>query len=151
LKWRFIDQERDGLGFSISVFPRIIFNIVQSSARPGLSEDGTRFQMPFQIAKKIGIVDLDVECGALASTVGRSEWLYGIVGGIEATKQIELVAELHGTSRMCFDRDVLRVNFGIRQTLTEHFIFIGSLGHEVRAPADESLAFVGYMGVQLLY
>lgn len=151
LKWRFIDQEQDGLGFSTSVFPRIIFNIVQSSARRGLSEDGTRFQLPFQIAKKIGIVDLDVECGALASTVGRSEWLYGIVGGIEVTKQTELVAELHGTSRMSFERDALTVNFGIRQTLTEHFIFIGSLGHEVRAPADESLAFVGYMGVQLLY
>jgi hypothetical protein len=151
LKWRFIDQEQDGLGFSMSMFPRIIFNIVQSSVRRGLSEDGTRFQLPFQIAKKIGIVDLDFECGAVASTVGRSEWLYGIVGAIEVTKQTELMAELHGTSRMSFDQDVLTVNFGVRQTLTARCILIGSLGHEVRAPAGESLGFIGYMGVQLLY
>jgi hypothetical protein len=151
VKWRFFDEEQDGFGFSMSMFPRIIFNIVQSSARRGLAEDGTRFQLPFQIAKKVGIVDLDVEWGPLASTVGRSEWLYGIVGGIEVTKKTVLMAEFHGTSRMSFDQDVLTVNFGVRQTLTEHCILIASLGHEVRAPAGESLAFIGYMGVQLLY
>jgi hypothetical protein len=151
LKWRFIDAEKDGLGFDMSMFPRVIFNVTQSSVRRGLSEDGTRFQLPFQIAKQIGIGDLDFEWGALASTVGRSEWLYGIVGGVELSKTTKLMAELHGTSRMSFDQDTLTLNFGIRQTLTERCIFIGSLGHELRAPAGEDRAFIGYMGVQLLY
>ena len=151
LKWRFIDQEHDGLGFSVSMFPRVIFNIDQSSARRGLSEKGTRFQLPFQIAKNFGIVDFDVEWGALAITVGRSEWLYGMVAGIEVTKKTELMAELHGTSRMSFDQEVLTVNFGMRQMLTQHCVFIGSVGREVRSPAGEPLAFIGYIGVQLLY
>jgi hypothetical protein len=149
LKWRFLDEEK--FGADVSMFPRVIFNIVQSSVRRGLSEDGTRVQLPFQVAKKFGKVALDFESGALASTVGRSEWLYGIVGGVELTKSTMVMAELHGTSRISFDRDVLAVNCGIRQKLTDHSILIASLGHEVRVPDEEELALIGYCGVQLLY
>ena len=149
LKWRFLDQENAGA--DVSMFPRVIFNITQSSIRRGLSEDGTRVQLPFQVAKRFGKVALDFEWGALASTVGRSEWLYGIVGGVELTKSTMVMAELHGTSRISFDRDVLAVNVGIRQKLTDHAILIASLGHEVRVPDEEELALIGYCGVQLLY
>jgi len=149
VKWRFLDEERSG--FDMSMFPRILFNVTQSSVRRGLAEDGTRFQIPFQLAKKFGAVDLDFECGALARTVGRSEWLYGIVGGVEVTKSTTVMAELHGTSRMSFDRDVLSVNVGIRRKLTNQAILIASLGHDVRSPAGEPPAFIGYCGMQLLY
>jgi hypothetical protein len=149
LKWRFLDEEKAGI--DVSMFPRVIFNIVQSSFRRGLSEDGTRVQLPFQVAKKFGKVALDFEWGPLASTVGRSEWLYGIVGGVELTKSTMVMAELHGTSRISFDRDVLAVNVGIRQKLTDHSILIASLGHEVRVPEEEELALIGYCGMQLLY
>ncbi|MEY2539592.1 MAG: hypothetical protein QOG67_3332 [Verrucomicrobiota bacterium] len=149
LKWRFLDEEKAGV--DVSMFPRVIFNILQSSVRRGLSEDGTRVQLPFQVAKKFGKVALDFEWGALASTVGRSEWLYGILGGVELTKSTTVMAELHGTSRMSFDRDVLAVNVGIRQKLTEHSILIASLGRQVRVPDEEEFALIGYCGVQLVY
>ena len=149
LKWRFLDEEQNGI--SVSTFPRVIFNVLQSSVRRGLSEDGTRAQLPVQVAKTFGIFDLDFEWGPLVSTIGRSEWLYGIVGGVELNKTTKLMAELHGTSRISFDDDVLAVNFGVRQTITDHCIFIGSLGHEVRASNDDPLAFIGYIGMQLLY
>ena len=61
------------------------------------------------------------------------------------------MAELHGTSRTNFSRDVLTVNFGLRQKLTDSAVLITSLGHDVRAPDDQALAFIGYFGVQLLY
>ncbi|MBA3962190.1 MAG: hypothetical protein H0X40_09845 [Chthoniobacterales bacterium] len=61
------------------------------------------------------------------------------------------MAELQGTSRTNFTRDVLTVNVGLRQTLSERAILICSLGHEVRVPNDEQLALIGYFGVQLLY
>src|ERR1700730_2396497 len=149
LKWRFLDEEKAGV--DVSMFPRVLFNIVQSSVRRGLAEDGTRVQLPFQVAKKFGKIALDFEWGALASTVGRSQWLYGVVGGVDLTKSTTVMAEHRGTSRISFDRDVLTVNFGIRQKLTDHAILIASLGHEVRTPADQPLAFIGYCGVQLLY
>src|SRR5215472_6053379 len=76
VKWRFLDESRDG--FDMSVFPRVFFNVTQSSVRRGLAEDGTRFQSPFQAAKAFGRVHLDAEFGPRARTVGRGEWLSGI-------------------------------------------------------------------------
>lgn len=149
LKWRFLDQESDGV--SVSTFPRVIFNVLQSSVRRGLVEDGTRAQLPVQVAKKFGFISLDFEFGPLVSTVGRSEWLYGIAGGVDLTKTTAVMAELHGTARMSFARDVLTMNLGLRHEFSESVILITSLGHDVRAPAGDPLAFIGYCGLQLVY
>jgi len=149
IKWHFLDQERNIV--DMSMFPRIIFHITQSSVRRGLSEDGTRFQIPFQVGKNFGPIDLDFEFGPLVSTVGRSEFLYGIVGGTEVSKRTTIMAELRGTSHMNFTRDTVTLNFGWRHKLNEHAIWIGSLGHELRTPGDEQLALIGYCGVQLVY
>jgi hypothetical protein len=148
VKWRFLDEEKSG--FDASMFPRVIFNITQSSVRRGLAEDGTRFQIPFQVAKTFGRFHADAEFGPLASTLGRSEWIYGIVGGMELAKTTMLMAELQGTSRMNFTRDVLTVNVGLRHQLTDARILIASIGHELRDP-DQARSFIGYLGVQFLY
>ena len=148
VKWRFLDEEKSGV--DLSMFPRVIFNVTQSSVRRGLAEDGTRFQIPFQIAKTFGRIRADVEFGPVAISVGRSEWLYGIVGGYEVAKSTMVMAELHGTSRMNFSRDTLAVNFGLRQGITESSLLIISVGHEVRDTAEPT-ALIGYFGVQLLY
>lgn len=148
VKWRFLDE--DGNGVDMSMFPRVIFNVLDSSVRRGLAEDGTRFQIPFQMAKKLGTIEADFEAGPLVSTVGRGEWLYGVVAGFDFNKNSGVMAEFHGTSRINFTRDVLAVNFGLHQTLTSHAILIASLGHEVRS-AGEPLAWIGYCGVQFVY
>jgi hypothetical protein len=83
--------------------------------------------------------------------VGPGEWIYGIVGGVDLSKATMVMAELRGTSRMNFTQDVLTVNVGMRRKLTDSCIFIASLGHEVRALEGESLALIGYCGLQLLY
>jgi hypothetical protein len=147
VNWRFVDNKETD--FAISMFPRVIFNLSKSAPRRGLSDDGTRFQLPFQISKGFGRIALDVEWGALASTVGPAEWLYGSVVAFEVTKATTVMAELHGTSRTNFDNDGLTLNFGVRQNISDHVIFIGSLGRELRSP--EARALIGYCGLQLLY
>ena len=77
-------------------------------------------QSPVQVARKFGALGLDFEFGPVLRSVGRSEWLYGIVGGVEVTRTTELMAELHGTARTSFARDVLTVNAGLRQNLVAH-------------------------------
>jgi hypothetical protein len=148
VKWRFLDEDKSG--FDVSMFPRVIFNIQSSSARRGLADDGTRFQIPFQIAKTFGRFHADAEFGPVGITVGRSEWLYGIVGGFDVAKPTMLMAELHGTSRTNFSEQVVTLNFGLRHEFTETRILIVSLGHEVVSP-DEKLALIGYFGMQLVY
>ena len=148
VKWRFLDEEKNGL--DMSMFPRVIFNVTQSSVRRGLSEDGTRFQIPFQIAKTFGRFHADAEFGPVGVSVGRSEWLYGVVGGFDVAKATMLMAELHGASRTNFTRDTLTINFGLHHEITETRILIISLGHEIRTP-DEPTALIGYFGMQLLY
>jgi hypothetical protein len=149
LKWRFLDQQANGEGFDMSMFPRVIFNVVSSSARRGLSQDGTRFQIPLQMAKAFGRWHADFEFGPHVSSVGRSEWLYGIVAGLDASKRTLLMAELHGTSRINFTREVLTVNVGVHHELSETRILIVSLGREIRSP--DPLATIGYFGMQLLF
>jgi hypothetical protein len=148
VKWRFLDEEKSGV--DMSMFPRIIFNIAQSSARRDLAEEGTRFQIPFQISKTFGAFHADAEFGPLVGTVDRNEWLYGLVGGVDLTKTVMFMAELHGTARTNFTRDTLTLNFGLRQEFTKTRILIFSLGRELR-DAEAPLALVGYFGLQLLY
>ena len=148
VKWRFFDEATSG--FDMSMFPRVIFNIVQSSVHRGLAEDGTHFQIPFQIAKTFGGWHADVEFGPRASTVGRSEWLDGIVCGFDLAKPTMLMAELHDESRMNFSRDALTLNVGLRHEFTENYILILSMGHELRSP-DQPTALIGYFGMQFVY
>lgn len=147
LKWRFLDEERSG--FDVSTYPRIFFNIFHSSVRRGLADEGTRFRLPVEIAKKFGRLEVDTEIGALVGTAGRSEWLYGIVAGTEVTTTTEAMAELYATARNDFGQDTLSLNLGWRRKLSEHAIWIGSFGHELRSP--EPRAWIGYFGVQLVY
>lgn len=147
VKWRFLGNQETGVW--MSMFPRVIFNISQSSVRRGLAENGTRFQIPLQFAKAFPGFDLDLEWGPLVSTVGPAQWLYGILVEVDLSKTAALMAELHGTSRTNFSDDELAANIGVRQKLSEHCIFIGSLGHEVRS--TEARGWIGYAGVQLLY
>jgi len=147
VKWRFIDDQKTGV--TMSMFPRIIFNISESAARRGLADPGTRFQIPLQFAKAFDGFDLDLEWGPLVSTVGPAQWLYGIVVAVDVSKTAAIMAELHGTSRTNFSNDELAVNFGVRQKLSEHCIFIGSLGHELRS--TEARALIGYAGLQFVF
>lgn len=149
LKWRFLDEETSGV--DVSMFPRILFNVVHSSVRRGLAEDGTRFQIPFQAAKKFGPIDLDVEFGPLISSAGPGELMYGVVGATDLSKTTSVMAEIHATSRTNFAEDVVTLNVGFRHEFNKHAIWIASLGHEVHSGQDASLALIGYCGVQFLY
>jgi hypothetical protein len=148
MKWRFFDEATSGL--DMSMFARVIFNVAQSSVRRSLAEEGTRFQIPFQAAKTFGRLHLDAEFGPRATTVGRSEWLCGIVCGFDLAKTTMLMAELHEESQMNFSRDVLTLNVGLRHEFTENYVLIVSMGHELRS-TDQPTALIGYFGMQFVY
>lgn len=147
VKWRFLDEETDGV--SLSIFPRLLFSVLQSSVRRGLADEGTRVQCPLEAARKFGPVDLDFEFGPVLSSVGRSEWIYGIVGGVPVTSSTNVMAELHGSARANLSRDELTVNLGFRHKLNQSAALIASLGHDVRSPPGDRIPLIGYCGMQL--
>ena len=149
VKWRFLDQERGGL--AVSTFPRVEWNLLASSARRGLTEEGVRFFLPMEIGRSFGRFDLAMEVGPLIRTVDRSEWSYGVVLGTAVNSKLDLMAELHGSARTDFSDDTLTVNVGVRAELNETISLLGSLGHEVRAAPGEPLSLVSYLGVQLRF
>src|SRR4029077_6617531 len=71
VKWRFFDEATSG--FDMSMFPRVIFNVAQSSVRRGLAAERTRFKIPLKAGKAFGRLHVDAEFVPGASTVGRSE------------------------------------------------------------------------------
>ena len=148
VKWRFLAETTSGI--DMSMFPRIIFNLSQSAVRRGLADNGTRLQIPFEAGKAFGRLHINAEFGPRTNTVGRSEWFDGIVAGFDLTKSTMLMAELHDESRMNFSRDVLTLNFGLRHEVTENYILIVSMGHELRSP-DQPTALIGYFGMQFVY
>jgi len=83
------------------MFPRVIFNITQSSVRRGRPKRHP-FSKFLPGGEEIRPLHAEPEFGPLGSTIGRSEWIYGFVGGLEVSKTTMLMAELHGTSRMKF-------------------------------------------------
>lgn len=149
VKWRFLDQ--DNAAVSMSTYPRIEWNMLQSSVRHGLVDDGTRVLLPFEIARRLGLLDLDVEVGSLLSTVGRSQFIYGLVGGASITATTYVMAELNGSSRTNFDHDRLTVNFGLRQKLNRHLNLITSYGTDLRSAPGQRIPFIAYLGGQLEY
>src|SRR4029077_14498235 len=71
VKWRFLDEATSG--FDMSMFPRVVFNVAQSSVRRGLAAERTRFKIPLKAGKAFGRLHVDAEFVPGASTVGRSE------------------------------------------------------------------------------
>jgi hypothetical protein len=147
VKWRFLEQGKDG--FAVSTYPRVERSVFDSSVRQGLADDGTRFFLPVEVAHPFGPIGLDVEVGPLLSTVGRSEWDYGVVAGTAVNKSLNLMAEIHGSIRAGLIDDTLTVNVGLRQAFTKSVALIASVGHDVRAPSDAPLQLVSYCGLQL--
>lgn len=149
VKWRFSMRRRAASPCPLSRASSSISSNRPSGAAWPTMERGV--QAPVQIARKLGPIALDGEFGPMVSSVGRSEWLYGIAAGFDLAKNTSVMAELQGTARTNFTRDVLTVNFGLRHKLSASAILITSLGHEVHSPHDQQLAWIGYCGVQLLY
>ena len=105
----------------------------------------------FEAAKKLGPIELAAEFGPLLSSIGASEFIYGVVAAREITKTTSVMFEVHASSRVNLDHDVVTLNFGWRHNLSEHAIWIASLGHDVHSEEGEPLALIGYCGLQLLY
>jgi hypothetical protein len=147
IKYRFLDEERHGV--SMSVYPQFSFNNPTSSDERGLADPGTELLLPFEIARRVGPVDLGLELGYTLIEHGRDEWVYGLAAAWPLAERFELVGEVHGVATGDFEEDVLVFNLGSVLQAHEKINLLFSAGRSFRESSTTEPELLGYLGLQL--
>jgi hypothetical protein len=143
-KWRFLDQEKNGI--DMSVFPQVGFNTTSSFAHNGIVESGASCFLPFEIAATFGKWELDGELGYQYYEHDRNQWAGGPVIGYLLNDRVELIGE----ARMICDKDFrsnnLILDAGTRISLIEdHLQLLLDAGRGLRN-GDDSPHLYFYAG-----
>ena len=88
------------------MFPRVIFNVIAvlRATRDWRRRDAFSNSVPDGEDVR-ALACSTPSSGRWSAASGRSEWLYGVVAGLDVTKTAtRLMAELHATSRTNFTR-----------------------------------------------
>lgn len=145
VKWRFLDQDRDGVAMSIT--PRAVFNNPTSSVNQGLVESGTVATIPLEVGRTFGPVTLFSEVGYQFVQHDPDRLFLGIAGGYNVTERVQLLAEIFTLADADF-RDVDPItNFGFAVTLSDDLNLLFSIGRSLRDGPDDPW-LVMYAGLQ---
>jgi hypothetical protein len=147
VKWRFLDQ--DTAKVDMSMYPQLDLINSNRSVRRGVAEPGPNLLLPVEVAHAFGSVTLVSEVGYQYSSERPNEWVAGLLGAFEVTKQFELMAEIRSVSDHFLSSGDLVFNVGLRQEIVGHFELIAAAGTGLRNGTDTT-RFVGYLGFQLL-
>lgn len=149
VKWRFLDEDKDGL--DVSTYPQYSFNTVASSWQRGLVEEGSSFLLPFEFHGKVGSLEWNAEIGREFNTREADEWLYGLAVGRELSERFEFAVEVHGEGRFASGDDQLIANLGGRLKLGKNRTLLISAGRSLNHLQGQEFNFVGYLGLQFTY
>jgi len=147
VKWRFFDQDRQGI--DMSVYPQFEFNNSDSSSDRGLVDRGFKLVLPVQLKKSFGPISLNPEVGYTFREYNDNEWIYGLALGYDASTNLELLAEIGGTILEDFEDNELLFNLGARCELSETCTLLTAAGRSFRSAASGEPEFLLYAGIQL--
>jgi hypothetical protein len=148
VKWRFYDNDRNGL--AISVFPQLSINNPDRSVARGITPPGASLLLPMEFAKKVGPVDINWEIGYNAVHLGPDGWLAGLIAGHDVTKKLEVDAEFFGIGTFNHSNNQQTLDAGLRYKLRPPFILLLMAGRSVAPARNGQPCFAGYFGVQIL-
>jgi hypothetical protein len=148
VKWRFLDQGEDG--WQLSTFPQIETGAALSAQQRGIASPGPRLLLPFEAAKKVGPIDLDVEAGYYFPKQGLKERLIGLVAGHAFSERFELDAELYDDRAIGGAPRYTLLDFGGRYQLTRGINALFMAGRSVTGTGGAGPTFTGYFGIQIL-
>jgi hypothetical protein len=146
VKWRFIDQEK--AGFSMSTYPQVLWNPLDSSARRGITSPDTEFLLPVEAATQVGGVGLDAEVGRNFVEHGSDQWVAGFIVAPKCSEDIECLFEVHETIAPHEHQTLL--NIGMHWDLREGMTLLAAVGREFGTASDEQRKALVYLGVQFV-
>jgi hypothetical protein len=145
IKWRFLDQDKAAV--DVSVYPQLEIVNSNRSVRRGVAEAGPNLLLPVEVAHAFGSITLVSEVGYQYWSGQPNEWVVGVLGAIEVTKQLELMAEIRSVSEHILSGGDLIANVGLRQEIARHLKLIAAVGTGLRNGTDTT-RFIGYLGFQ---
>ena len=148
VKWRFVDQGEDG--WQVSAFPQVETGAAVSAQQRGIASPGARFLLPFEAARRVGPVDLDVEAGYYFPRQGLRERIIGLVAGHSYGDRLELDGELYDDRAIGGAPRYTLLDLGGRYRLTRGLNALFMAGRSVTGAAGGGPTFIGYFGVQIL-
>jgi len=149
VKWRFLDQARSGV--AMSVYPQLQVENSTGSVARGIAEPAPNLFLPVEIAHDFGKWQLVGEIGYQYFRTLPNEWVAGVLGALQASERLELLAEVRSFTERPFNRGDVLVNFGLRHELSSRFKLLASAGTSVTAASGpEAITFIAYLGIQIL-
>jgi len=149
VKWRFRDEDEDGV--SISIYPQFEFNNPTSSDERGLVEEGMELLLPVQLEKSLGPISMNGEVGYAIRENHEDEWVYGLALGREFSEGFELIGEIHGTALRDFAENELVFDIGTRLGMTSFLTLLLAAGRSFRGAESGEPQFFTYVGLQFLF
>ena len=145
VKWRFVDEKKRG--FDLSMYPQFSFNTLGPKR---LVDRGAHLLLPLQIAKSFGKFELNADGGYIINQHSIDELTFGLAGGYQLTKSLELLGELHSVPRRDFSENESVFQLGGRKKFSEHYIFLFAAGRGLPGSSDREPKFLGYFGLQII-
>jgi hypothetical protein len=146
VKWRFLDEERNG--FDMSIYPQLEFNNPTSSVSKGIVDRGVKLFLPIEGTKKVGPVEVNGEIGYLLTQHHTDEIEYGLLFARQVSNRVELMAEIHGSTLREIRETELFFNAGTRVSLKRNSVLLFSLGRTIRNVPGEGPQYIAALGVQ---
>ncbi len=147
LKWRFLDEKRDGV--AMSVYPQFEFNNPTTSADRGIVDEGTDLRLPVQATRKFGPVWVNGEVGYTFRQHSEDEWLYGLSSGYEVSDGLTLLGEIHGGATKEFKSHEVVFNLGTQWDFAKRYGLLASAGRSFKSGTSGEPNLLLYLGLQV--
>ena len=129
------------------MYPQFSFNTLGPKQ---LVDHGAHLLLPLQIAKTFGKFELNADVGYIINQHSTDQLTFGLAAGYQATKSLELMAELHAVPLRDFQENESVFQLGGRKKFSEHYIFLFAAGRGLPGSSDREPKFLGYFGLQII-
>jgi hypothetical protein len=151
LKWRFLDQSSSGV--DMSVYPQLQLENSSYSVAQGIALPGPNFFLPVEIEREFGRIKVVGEVGYQYFHAEQNEWVVGLLGSLQASDALELMAEVRifsgNLSENLLTRGDVILNVGLRHALGSGFKLLASVGTGISS-GPQATSFIAYLGVQVV-
>jgi len=148
VKWRFLDEETNGV--DMSTYPQVGVNTSHSLGRAGVIDMGTDVYVPLELAKTFGKWELDAEEGYQFSDVEHNQFVGGFIVGYKLTEKLELLGEVRTTVDDNFRRTDVVLDGGARFAMNDNVAIIAAMGRSIRSD-NESTSLYAYAGFRVTF